>query len=310
MARMPNAERRMSGLNGSRNFRVALASGPVGKLGALLVAFGLVASNPAASQIAEANERGVAMGHLHFFVEDVDANREFWLALGGSRVQSATLEIVRMPGVLIVLSRSGAGSDRSVLDHVAFRVRSLDEIAARGFDLELVEAFPGIASVYTPAGDRIELFEEGTATNLWFEPDAGADPDGVAGRHNRPLAGPIDSHHLHFYLPEPEVESARDWYVEHFGAVAGLRWRYLAADLPGMNLNFSATDPARVATRGQSLDHIGLEVTNLEAFCVELEAAGVEFDQPFQRVSPTLALAVLIDPWGTTIELSEGFTAL
>jgi catechol 2,3-dioxygenase-like lactoylglutathione lyase family enzyme len=310
MACMSNAERRMSGLNRSRNLLLALASGPVGGLGALLVAVGLVASHPAAGQIAEINKHGVAMGHLHYFVEDVDANREFWLALGGSRVPSATLEIVRMPGVLIFLAQSEAGSDRSVLDHVAFRVRSLDEIAARGFDLELVEAFPGIASVYTPAGDRVELFEEGTATNVWFEFDSGADPDGLAGRHNRPLVGPIDSHHLHFYLPEPEVESARDWYVEHFGAVAGLRWRYLAADLPGMNLNFSATDPARVATRGQSLGHIGFEVENLEAFCAELEAAGIEFDQPFQRVSATLALAVLTDPWGTTIELSEGLASL
>lgn len=300
----------MSGFTRFLNVLSAPSERRSGLLGAMLIAAGLIASGPVATQVADPNEQGVAMGHLHYFVDDVDANREFWLALGGSAIPSAALEIVRMPGVLIFLSQSEAGSDRSMLDHVAFRVRSLDEIEARGFDLELIEAFPGIASVYTPSGDRVELFEEGTATNVWFEINPGNGPDGIAGRHNRPLVGPIDSHHLHFYLPEPQVEVARDWYVEHFGAVAGLRWRYLAADLPGMNLNFSATDPARLPTMGQSLGHIGFEVANLEAFCAELEAAGIEFDQSFWRVSPTLALAVLTDPWGATIELSEGLTSL
>lgn len=262
------------------------------------------------AQIAEPDEFSASMGHLHYFVADVEANREFWLALGGSLVAAGEPEIVGMPGVLVFISEAESASDNSVLDHVAFRVRSMDEIASRGFDLELVEAFPGIASIYTPGGDRVELFEEGTATNVGFDSDADAAAEGISGRHNRPLVGSIDSHHLHFYLPEADVSAARDWYVEHFGAIAGVRWRYLAADLPGMNLNFSATDPARAPTKAQSLDHIGFEVRNLEAFCAGLEAAGLEFDQPYRRISPALATAVLTDPWGTTIELSEGLAAL
>ena len=292
-----------------RVFHFGFPVGPasLGRILLLVASWALVGS--AYGQLAEPNDRGVRMGQLHFFVEDVEANRDFWLDLGGSSVRPEAPVIVRMPGVLIYISEAEAGAAGSVLDHVAFRVRSLDEIAARGFDLELIEAFPGIASIYTPGGDRIELFEEGTATNMGFDPDDAAESAGIAGRHNRRLVGSIDSHHLHFYLPEAEVSAARDWYVEHFGAVAGVRWRYMAADLPGMNLNFSATDPARARTAGQSLDHIGFEIANLERFCQELEAAGVELEQPYRRLSPDLATAVLTDPWGTTIELSEGLAA-
>lgn len=258
------------------------------------------------AQIRAPNAAGASMGHLHFFVDDVEASRDFWVSLGGTSVPSAAGVVVRMPGVLILISESDdAEGGVSVVDHVAFRVASLDAIADRGFELELLEAFPGIASIYTPSGDRIELFEQGTATNVGFDVAAGFSSD-IAARHNRPLVGEIDAHHLHFYLPEDEVVAARDWYVEYFGAVPGIRWRYEAADLPGMNLNFSATDEARAPTTGRSLDHIGFEIDNLEAFCRRLEALGVEFRQPFSRIGPTFALAVLTDPWGTTVELTEG----
>jgi catechol 2,3-dioxygenase-like lactoylglutathione lyase family enzyme len=274
----------------------------------------LLGLQAAQAQIAPPNAAGVSMGHLHYFVADVDANRDFWVRLGGTAVPFAAGEIVRLPGVLILLSERGASEresavEASLVDHVAFRVESLAALASAGFELEMVEAFPGIASIYTPDGDRVELFEEGTATNVGFDPEPGLD-DPVAGRHNRPLVGALDSHHLHFYLPEDEVLAARDWYARHFGAVPGTRWRYDAADLPGMNLNFSATPAARAPTSGQSLDHVGFEIEDLEAFCLELEAAGVALDQAFRRVSPAFAFAILTDPWGTTLELTQGLTGL
>lgn len=270
--------------------------------------FYLLSSQLAFAQLAKSSAAGVSMGHLHYFVEDVEANRDFWVSLGGTAVEFPAGEIVKMPGVLILISEGDADARSSVIDHVAFRVESLSDVASRGFDLEMVEAFPGIASIYAPSGDRIELFEEGTATNVGF--DAGPDVDDFSvGRHNRALVGPLDSHHLHFYLPEDQVVVARDWYVEHFAAVPGMRWRYDAADLPGMNLNFSATDSARAPTDGRSLNHVGFEIENLEAFCEVLAAAGIVFDQPFSRVNPTFAVAVLTDPWGTTLELTEGLTA-
>jgi len=98
--------------------------------------------------------------------------------------------------------------------------------------------------------------------------------------------------------------------VKMFGAVPGKRWNYEAADLPGINLNFSeAHDPA-APTKGRALDHIGFEIKNLEAFCKKLEANGVKLDTPYKKSPDGLAEAFLTDPWGTSIELTEGLRDL
>jgi len=58
------------------------------------------------------------------------------------------------------------------------------------------------------------------------------------------------------------------------------------------------------------LDHIGLEVRNLEAFCRKLEANGVKFDARYKKQPSGIATALLTDPWGTSIELTEGLNKL
>ena len=264
------------------------------------------------AQIVAPNEAGVAMGHLHYFVRDVEANKSFWVGLGGSEGKFGTTTTVSFPGVVIFLREadSSGNTEGSVVNHVAFRVRSLAEIQARGYELETNATYPGIASVHTPGGERIELFDDGLATNLGFTVDGGT-ADAVTDRHNRKIDVPIVAHHIHLYVPEGEIEVARDWYARHFGGVKGQRWRYPAVDLPGINLNFSETPMPRAPTQGQRLDHIGFEVEKLEAFCQKLEAAGVVFDLPY-RVLPGqsgLKLAYLTDPWGTLIELTEGLRA-
>ena len=75
-------------------------------------------------------------------------------------------------------------------------------------------------------------------------------------------------------------------------------------------MNFSATDQTLAPTEGRALDHIGFEVENLEAFCAELEAAGMELDTPYRTLESGFALAFLTDPWGTRIELTEGLRDL
>lgn len=58
------------------------------------------------------------------------------------------------------------------------------------------------------------------------------------------------------------------------------------------------------------LDHIGFEVRDFEAFCRNLEAKGVKFDVPYTKGTSDIGMAVLTDPWGTRIELTEGLTGL
>jgi catechol 2,3-dioxygenase-like lactoylglutathione lyase family enzyme len=276
-----------------------------------LAAFATSATVPAGAQLAEPNAAGVAMGHLHYVVRDVEANKRFWLALGGEPKRFGANEVISFPDVLVFLREGeySGTSQGSVLNHVAFRVRSLADIEAAGFDVTYLEQFPGVAYIDSPEGERIELFDDELATNLDFTPDApSAEPS--VDRHNRAIDVPIVAHHVHLYVPEDEIEAARDWYARHFGGVPGRRWRYDATDLPGINFNFSPAAAPLAGTQGRTLDHIGFEVENLEAFCAALEAQGVEFDRPYTRLESGLGLAFLTDPWGTYIELTEGLRDL
>ena len=62
-----------------------------------------------------------------------------------------------------------------------------------------------------------------------------------------------------------------------------------------------------MTTKGQSLDHIGFEVKNLNEPVKRFEAAGVKMDRaPAVGSNGTTKIAFLFDSWGTYIELTEG----
>ena len=75
-----------------------------------------------------------------------------------------------------------------------------------------------------------------------------------------------------------------------------------------MNLTFGTSrNPPTLGTKGRSIDHIGFEVKNLEAFCKKLEADGVKLDVAYRKVPAAgIAIAFLTDPFGTYVELTEG----
>jgi catechol 2,3-dioxygenase-like lactoylglutathione lyase family enzyme len=273
--------------------------------------------------LAAPNAAGVSMGHLHYRVRDVAANRRFWIALGGqpvtvSRFAAPGREILRFQDVLVVLDpgESAGGTEGSVLNHVAFRIPSLAPVEAAGLTPARLAQFPGVSSVMSPENERIELFEN-TATNLTFVADGGA-RDAAADRHNRPLAVPIAFHHVHLYLPTAAaVPEAKAWYAKVFGGIPGKRAQYDATDVPGINLNFSPAPPpggrssnlppAKMApTKGRMLDHIGFEVVRLRDFCRRLESMGIVFDELYAEGRDGVGRASLTDPWGTSIELTEG----
>jgi glucose/arabinose dehydrogenase len=301
---------------------------------------GMVLRVEPGAQLAAPNSSGVAMGHLHYRVRDVEANKKFWVALGGEevpaqrpavggaqgpeqgraqgpeqgraqgpeqgRAQGPEQGIVKFQDTLVLLEQgdSTGGTDGSIVNHVAFRVPSLTQVEAAGLKVARLNGFPGVASTMTPEGERIELFEN-AATNLTFAQDAGFD-DPVAKRHNRPQTAPIAFHHVHLYVPDGQVTAAKAWYVRTFGGIPGKRSNYEAVDLPGINVNFSAAPKPTVPTKGRMLDHIGFEVRGLAAFCKRLEAMGVTLDVPYTKGPSGLATARLTDPWGTSIELTEG----
>jgi catechol 2,3-dioxygenase-like lactoylglutathione lyase family enzyme len=280
----------------------------------------LLGSAPLGAQLAAPNQMGVSMGHLHYVVRDVEANRKFWIEFGATPVKIGNREALKLPEVFIFLDRgeTSGGTEGSVINHVAFRLPDIPKARFRSLGVRVLPQNPGspIGNILTPEDERIELFHDGTE-NVPFHLDGGR-RDGVAERLSRPLTTPVSTHHFHLYLRKGQSQEAKAWYVKTFGAVPGTRRGslptdgtpqtvYLAADLPGMNINFLDVDEKVVPTKGRMLDHIGFEVRNLEEFCKRLEATGVKFVQPYRRNSgEPIGTAVLVDPWGTSIELTEG----
>lgn len=271
------------------------------------------------AQLAPPNQAGVAMGHLHYHVRDVEANKKFWIALGGTAAgKIGTTEVVKFPDVLVLLKQgeSNGGTEGSVINHVGFRaqhvVEALDKLKAAGYKTELSSSGTGkVGNVYSPEGERIELLED-QSVNVKFVPDKGQE-----GRYSQPakMTVPIRLHHIHFDVPENSVAEIKAWYLKLFGGIPGKRYKtveppYDAVDLPGVNLNFSGVPDKTAPTKDRMLDHIGFEIKNLEAFCKKLEASGVKFETPYKKNPDGLAVAFLTDRWGISIELTEGLGGL
>ena len=237
------------------------------------------------AQLAAPGEAGVVMGHVHLAVKDLDAHRKFWGALGGTPVQNGTLALIQLPGTFVMLRQADptGGTVGSSVNHIGFLVKDIA---------------PWIAK-WQAAGLKMEPQARPSQVYL-----IGPDEVGVEILEDKTIDVPLKMHHLHFYIASPLETQA--WYAKTFGATPGKRGQFDAADLPGVNLTFAKTDTPTVGTKGRSLDHIGFEVKNLEAFCKKLEASGIKLDRPYTHLpNSSTAIAFLTDPWGTYVELTE-----
>src|SRR5262245_42338539 len=99
------------------------------------------------AQLARPNTSGVMMGHLHYQVRDVEANRKFWMSLGGKPTRMGAAEVLKFPDVFVFLDRGepSAVTEGSVVNHVAFRVQSLKKIEAAGLKVQYNDQFIGVA---------------------------------------------------------------------------------------------------------------------------------------------------------------------
>lgn len=232
-------------------------------------------TTPAAGQLAAPNPKGVSMGHVHLISKDAPATKALWVSvLGTTPASHASLDGVRVPGMYIWIKQGepSGGTDGSTLRDLGFRVKQLDPLldraAAAGLNCRRVSATTG--HLLMPDNVLLELIE---------------DPR---------LATDIAADHLHLFVKDAGV--ARQWYGKLFGD-----------PISGIRLNFITTDNPGVSTKGRAVDHIGFEVTGLEAFAKEIEAGGIKLETPFKDVPDLkLKLAFLSDPWGTLIELTEG----
>ena len=258
---------------------------------ALLFASALVAGT-ASAQPFPFNEAGVTNGHWHLNSKDVAANEKIFVAMGGKAFQAGGRHRVLFPGVMIILDAAPgtpppSGPSRgSVVNHVGFIVNNLPEQVAR-WKAAGVPVEPGSngridqAYVNTPDGLRIEILE------------------------NKKQSVPIQSEHVHFFVPEAAIAQSQAWYGKVFGAKAGVRNNAPIADLPGVQLRFNKADTPQASTKGRVLDHLGFDVTDLKAFIKKLEANNIKLDRPYSVNESGVGLAFITDPWGTSIEINE-----
>jgi catechol 2,3-dioxygenase-like lactoylglutathione lyase family enzyme len=245
----------------------------------------------ALAQLPPPNDAGVSMGHLHLNVKDIDASKKFWAdQLGGTVVKLGTIEVIKFPGTLVFLKKADptGGTEGSSVNHVGFLVRDLPTNLAKwktnGVQIAQIIS-PVQLFLMSPDGVKVEIYEDKT------------------------ISAPVVNHHIHIW--DSSVDDTKAWYVKTFSAKPGKRLKFEAADVPGVNLSFTKAETPVVGTKGRALDHIGFEVTNLEAFCQTMEASGVKFDVPYRKVPQLgLSIAFFTDPWGTYIELTEGLSKL
>ena len=189
------------------------------------------------------------MGHLHILSPDPEKHRRLWVeGLGAAPLKIGPLDCAMLPGVVIAfrLGAASGGSEGTVVNHVGFRVRRLAEMQRKLAD----------AGVPVIAGsDRkrfVALFPDGVKVE--FTEDASLDV-------------PIRFDHVHFATAD--AREMRAWYAKTFGAA-----------VPGVNFLWKSSVKGTLPTKGTALDHIGLEVRDIKAFCRNLERAGLKLDTP------------------------------
>ena len=127
------------------------------------------------------------------------------------------------------------------------------------------------------------------------------------------LGMPISLHHVHFFVENGEA--LRAWYAHTFGAKASMRRIFFSAEFPGgpgfpgPELDFLTGRTGSVPNDGRAIDRIGLEVQGLERLLARLEGEGATIEVPLQERSGLgVRRAVIVDPIGTRIELTEGLS--
>jgi hypothetical protein len=102
-------------------------------LSAVMVAL-LAWATPALAQLAPANDLGVALGHMHVAVKDVEAQKRFWTEmLGGTLVTNGPLTLIQFPGIFVMLRQADAAEPAagSVFDHFGFVYKDIAAARAR-----------------------------------------------------------------------------------------------------------------------------------------------------------------------------------
>jgi hypothetical protein len=253
----------------------------------ILLALALAAAVSALAQTPPAatapaitpNAAGVSFLHIHLFVRDVDAQRNFWLALTGP--QAGRGINIGTTSVSITKGEPKGGNAGSAIENVTFRVKDLKDTLAK---LEAAggNRIPGGAAnsafVLAPEDVKIELVED------------------------RSLAGPPVYDHVQLNLNS--IAENLPWHQKWLGAVtAPGGWT-----IPGTIVKVTEGKTAPTS-KGTSLDHVAFDVGSLDAFLKKLEAGGIAHEPVMKISNGARGLAYVMGPGGFYMELMGSLPA-
>jgi predicted enzyme related to lactoylglutathione lyase len=260
----------------------------------LFVVLTLCIACPVFAQLPAPNADGVTAGHHIFRAKDVDAANKFWTTLGGEPAALATIKVMKFPGVLLFISAprganpapSLGGNHGTTVEFITFKVKDLKATIAK-----MNEA--GIASK-----------QENSGTTL-----VGPDDVQVRLTEDKSLTAPIVSDGLVMNVANAAEVSA--WYAKWFGAKISQSGSDPIGEIPGARIVFHVTKDTIAPTKGHSLNLLGFEVSDLKAFVQKYQDAGGKLDgQIATATAANLSVVQLTDPWGTSIEVSQGLKAV
>jgi hypothetical protein len=267
----------------------------------LVVALLLCSVLTLTAQLPAPNAEGVSAGHHIFRAKDVDVANKFWTTLGGEPSALATIKLMKFPGVLLFISaprvaagtpappaQSIPGNHGTTVEFISFKVKDLKASLAK----------------WKAAG--IEPMEEYKDVTL-------LGPDDVQVRiiEDKSLSVPIASDGV--VMNVANVSEVSAWYAKWFGAKLSRSGSDTIGEIPGARIVFHETKDPIAPTKGHSLNLLGFEVKDLPAFVKKYQDAGGKFDGTGTIATATaanLSVIQLTDPWGTSIEVSQGLAAV
>ena len=286
-----------------------------------LLSLALLGTPSAFAQLVSHPDAPVRVGHYHLNVTSLEAHKKFWVdTLGGTAMKFGALDVVKFPDAFVFLHvQKPTGPTRgTAFDHIGFAVPSVPamatKLAAAGYkEVTGREPKPGTPPAATPTAGTSAVY----GRFAYFVGPDGAKIELVTAADKD--APPIAAHHIHFI--NTQYVAMQRWYMNAFDATlrAGGTDFFAGADLPGVgySLNFFRWEGdqsiTHVPTRGRVVDHVGFEVKHLEAFCKALEAKGIRLTRPYTKKTAAMnniATAMMVDPWGVSIELTEGLDTI
>jgi predicted enzyme related to lactoylglutathione lyase len=254
----------------------------------------LFAAVPGLAQLPTPNADGVTAGHHIFRAKDVDAANKFWITLGGEPAALAQIKLMKFPGVLLFISAprganpapSLGGNHGTTVEFITFKVKDLNASIAK----------------WKEAG--IDAKTEGGAATI-----VGPDEVQVRVTEDKKLTIPVASDGLVMNVANADEVSA--WYAKWFGAKITKSGKDTIGEIPGARIVFHVTKDPIAPTKGHSLNLLGFEVKDLQEFVKKYQDAGGKLDgQVATSATAHLSVVQLTDPWGTSIEVSQGLNAV